>query len=45
MRLPTAWTAGGLLTTPIKLASAVGGFVITAVGTLALNALIPPPPG
>jgi predicted phage tail protein len=41
--LPAASTLGGLLATPINLASAVGGFLITATGTLLLNALIPPP--
>jgi predicted phage tail protein len=41
--LPAESTLGGLLATPIKLASAVGGFLITATGTLLLNALIPPP--
>jgi hypothetical protein len=41
--LPQASTLGGLLATPINLASAVGGFLITATGTLLLNALIPPP--
>jgi hypothetical protein len=41
--LPTASTLGGLLATPINLAAAVGGFLITATGTLLMNALIPPP--
>lgn len=41
--LPEAITLGGLLAKPINLASAVGGFLITATGTLLLNALIPPP--
>jgi hypothetical protein len=41
--LPQASTLGGLLSTPINLASAVGGFIITTVGTLLINALVPPP--
>lgn len=41
--LPTASTLGGLLAAPINLAAAVGGFIITTVGTLLINALVPPP--